>query len=246
MGDVDGVKELLANEANVNYMFNGSSALHGAAITGRLEIIRVLINAGADINKLDSYGRTPLGKVAFHPFISEKNRIEITKVLLNSGASPNIWRPDNNSFESEGPLTDATQRKNFEVVKLLLTHGANVNDLSAHKATPLDSASDNEIIKLLLKKGGEIGGYYKYTVTKTREGKVHLENQFIKLSHQDYQLFMSIYKNDFKEFELAIQNGANVNATKNGNVTPLSLAVKIPERAEFIKRLIDHGSKIYT
>jgi ankyrin repeat protein len=240
-GHVEGAKDLLANGANVNYMFNGDAALKSVAISGNLEMIQVLISAGADINSLGSSGRTPLGNVAFHPFISEKKRIQITKVLLNFGASPNIWHP-----KRESPLIEATQRKNFEVVKLLLTHGANVNDLSSQKATPLDSASDSKIIKLLLKMGGEIGGYYVNTQTRIKENEVHSETQYIKLSPQDHKLFMSIYKNDLKEFELAIQNGANVNAIKNNNVTPISVAVKIPERTEFIKRLIDYGANIFT
>ncbi|MBK8187458.1 MAG: ankyrin repeat domain-containing protein [Cellvibrio sp.] len=133
MGDVDGVRELLAQGADVNHTTERGAVLHQVVTTKNLEMIRVLIDAGADVNKLDSYGRTPLGKVVFHPSISEKKRIQITKVLLDSGASPNIWRRYNGSSEDESPLIDAVQRKNFELVELLLSHGANVNDLSSKK-----------------------------------------------------------------------------------------------------------------
>ncbi|MBK8187457.1 MAG: ankyrin repeat domain-containing protein [Cellvibrio sp.] len=83
-------------------------------------------------------------------------------------------------------------------------------------------------------------------MTRIKDGEVNSETQYIKLSPEDRQLFMSIYRNDLKEFEMAIKNGANVNAIKNRNVTPLNVAIKILGRAEFIKRLVDSGSKIYT
>jgi ankyrin repeat protein len=55
--------------------------LHWAVINGELEIVKLMIKAGADLDAIGEDGYRPV-----HEAISHK-RLEILKILLDSGAS---------------------------------------------------------------------------------------------------------------------------------------------------------------
>jgi ankyrin repeat protein len=96
----------------------GSTPLYTAAVDGKAEIVRMLLEAGADPNK-ESAGEsdgTPLCAAASWGYA------EVVRLLLQYGADPNrIERPD------EFPMTAlAWARRNHhdEVAHLLLENGA--------------------------------------------------------------------------------------------------------------------------
>ena len=61
VGDLELVRLLLANKANVNMAdSDGKSALHVAAALGRADVVRELLGAGANANSVDQLGFTPL------------------------------------------------------------------------------------------------------------------------------------------------------------------------------------------
>lgn len=66
---------------------SGRRALNEAAAGGNLEIIRMLLDAGAQINEKDANGNTPL--IAAVMF----GKLESIKLLIEKGADPNL--PDN-------------------------------------------------------------------------------------------------------------------------------------------------------
>ena len=66
----------VVNQKNVG----GASALHIAARKGNLEICKILVDNGADVNSSDNEGWTPLMRAA----ISEN--VDLIKLLINSGA----------------------------------------------------------------------------------------------------------------------------------------------------------------
>ena len=78
-----------------------------------IEIVKLLLNAGADIDKQDNHGDTALIYAAI------KNNIEIVKLLLNSGAD--IDKQNNNG---DTALIYAAYRNNLEIVEILLDYGA--------------------------------------------------------------------------------------------------------------------------
>ncbi|HSW13975.1 MAG TPA: ankyrin repeat domain-containing protein [Solimonas sp.] len=65
-------------------MYNGDTALHGAAGVGNLEITRLLIEAGADVNAIDGEKRTPLDRAAVN------GRREVIRELLAHKAGPKL------------------------------------------------------------------------------------------------------------------------------------------------------------
>jgi len=103
-GDIDGVKELLSRNVNVNaqHDINGWTALHWAAKRNHLNIVNLLCNHGADKNI-----PTNKGEVA-----AQLTGEGVIKVLLNAmkggaagGRSPSPPPPKNIKKEKELPIT---------------------------------------------------------------------------------------------------------------------------------------------
>ena len=59
-------------------------ALHKACFNGHLECAKALLGAGADINKQDNTGWTPLMAAA------QKGKIEVVRELLKRGAKKDL------------------------------------------------------------------------------------------------------------------------------------------------------------
>ncbi|KAJ5169200.1 uncharacterized protein N7482_004794 [Penicillium canariense] len=131
---------------------SGRAPLHYAAEIGHIEIVKLLLDKGADpnINEVHS-GRTPLY------YAAEKGYNEVVKLLLDKGANPNT----NEVRDGRTPLHCAVGKGYNEVVKLLLDKGANPNSKDRSKIirvvwTPLYYASvigHNEMVKQLLDEG---------------------------------------------------------------------------------------------
>lgn len=88
LGDVARVSELRA-VANIRAprpdasdVFSGRTALHNAAIFGRVSLVPMLFAAGANINARDIYGNTPLHYVGQEP----RPDWEVATALIAAGA----------------------------------------------------------------------------------------------------------------------------------------------------------------
>jgi ankyrin repeat protein len=111
-GDVSAVKELIAAGADVSdatsglithcdiiygcngVLLGGDTALFGAARSLNPEVVRVLVQAGSDINHQNTEGLTPLME-AVASFMNEDictyaAKLEVVRTLLQSGAKRNI------------------------------------------------------------------------------------------------------------------------------------------------------------
>ena len=78
-GDLDAIKECLAEEVPINHQDEEmkNSALHLAAANGHQEVVEFLLDAGADINLLNSSKNTPLHWACL------LGRIDIVKLLCD-------------------------------------------------------------------------------------------------------------------------------------------------------------------
>lgn len=94
--------------------FAGMSALHMAVQKGNCDIIKMLLDAGADANQRDlGSGRSPLHLAV------EGQRSEVVELLLSAGAVVN-----QRSYAGHTPLYCALYRPNKEVQALLSASGA--------------------------------------------------------------------------------------------------------------------------
>jgi ankyrin repeat protein len=104
-----------------------ASPLVIAAGRSSLAVIQLLIDYGANINSSDKNLQDPLMYAAL------ANTVEVVELLLRSGAAVNSrdkWRGN--------PLQFAASREDgFEIVKLLVENGADVNFCGRHERTPL-------------------------------------------------------------------------------------------------------------
>ena len=99
------------------YRFQWHTALHLAALYGQPKVMRLLVEAGADIDAYDSQGNTPLLIAA------EQRRTDVVMELIKLGADVN--RKKKPRFTT--PLHAAVLRMDMGSVVALLTAGADVN-----------------------------------------------------------------------------------------------------------------------
>lgn len=111
--DIDKFKELISKGIDVNAKAShtGVTALMNAAVNGKMEHARLLIQHGADVNIQDAFGQTAL----MHAVTGRS--FEMVQLLLDSGAKSDIKRND-----GETALDRAIENKDNEI-QCLLTSG---------------------------------------------------------------------------------------------------------------------------
>lgn len=147
-------------DINKEEPFYGHSLLIEAAQRGFPEVVRDLIEMGADVNGRDNgTGFTPLERELWRAqSYSAKeltpSYIEVLNAIIDAGAKVNA--PD---ARGDTPLHLAAGGPSLSAVLLLLDHGAEINARNADGLTPLAAAeaagggSNREIIERLKKRG---------------------------------------------------------------------------------------------
>ena len=106
---------------------DGSTGLHQAALHVKMEHMNLLIRRGADMDRRNNAGSTPLMSALLRAKgnrASEGRRFEIVTRLLEAGADPNLGRDD-----GDFPLHHAARHYDAGIVQKLLDAGAEVNAL---------------------------------------------------------------------------------------------------------------------
>lgn len=141
MEDINIIDYLILQDADVTSQDkNGNTVLYNYVTLGdNVDIVKSLIEYGADVNQENNYGRTPLTMASHH------GNMEIVKYLVEHGAEVNGGR-------NGTALITATDKNHPEIVKYLLQHGADINVQNTYGQTPFDIATDmrySEIIDIL-------------------------------------------------------------------------------------------------
>jgi len=135
--------------------YSGYTALHYAAQDCRLDIIELLVKAGAKMNDQNQDGNTPLHFLMQHKPTSDL--IKTIEVCIDKGCDLNIT----NKF-GETPLYQAAIKLKIDIVNFLLIKGANPNiktysgDAIMHKIIYITNPDSITIIKILLQFGADI------------------------------------------------------------------------------------------
>ena len=119
-----------------------------AAWNNRADVLKVLLDYGANVNAEDHWGWSLLH------YTTWEDNADTTKMLLEKGANPNTVE----RTEGATPLHYAAQRGKKTMSKMLLAHGANVDARDWYGKTPLSLAKEEghtEIIELLRKHGAK-------------------------------------------------------------------------------------------
>lgn len=128
---------------------DGETALHLAALYGKSDFAKTLVDAGADVFALDENAGTPAHDAC------ASGRIDVVRAIF--GAADALGRTrellDARDEDGETPLHLAARGEHADVVRFLLSRGADARAQSASGETPERACEDEEVRKLL--RGGD-------------------------------------------------------------------------------------------
>lgn len=161
------VEYMLDHGARINQCWSGGrSPLHVAASCSKVEMVRLLLLKGADINSRGGTSFTPPGT----PLVAavEAGKLAVVEFLLMNGADPTIRF----SEEHISALDVAARVGRVDVMRMLLAHGADVNFAPAsgpgRGRTALHGAVESNnvgVIDVLVEAGADVqaGGETYYS-----------------------------------------------------------------------------------
>jgi ankyrin repeat protein len=189
----DVLKWLKARAEIRNIDVGKSTLFHIAVEKNNLDVVKMFIDSGVDVNKKDRYNSTPLASALEgmeNPISRDTGDYrEMFLLLLKNGADPNImyghkYAQDNskNLLSELADIDSCSGIKNvrsskylnqrradmISIAKLLLSYGANVNASDQKGTTPLHRAAEKNnipMIKLLVSHGADLRAANGYGVT---------------------------------------------------------------------------------
>lgn len=134
-GDLDKIKRLIAAGEPLDTLNSyDRTPLHSACLYYKAEIVSLLLDHGADVNKKNKFGKW----TALHA-ACEANAFEIVELLLKHGALVDI----KNRYGAT-PLHTACENDYPHAAELLLKYNANVQARDDYGATPLHYACQGD------------------------------------------------------------------------------------------------------
>ncbi|MCF7731805.1 MAG: ankyrin repeat domain-containing protein [Akkermansiaceae bacterium] len=150
-GDAATVARLLERGADPDKRnWRNATPLHEAALHGHLPVVKLLVEHGADVNRRGDTYQKPLH------FAAQAGHPAIVGYLLEHGA------------EISRALHETTYEGRVETARLLLKHGADINEKGSDEATPLERAvasGQAELVEFLLTRGANVNAQGLYGQT---------------------------------------------------------------------------------
>lgn len=130
--------------------FKQSISFYEAIVLGKSNIVETYLESNPESpNEYSADGFTPLSLAAFF------DQTEIAKLLIDNGADPNLSATNPSKVNA---LHSATAKENYELCKILIENGANVNATQMQNVTALHSAvhrGNMALTQLLVENGAD-------------------------------------------------------------------------------------------
>ena len=176
---------------------NKGKSLLDAAKEGHDGCVVSLLEGGADVNTVNTYGDTALKCAAFH------GCHKCLEILLQAGANVNV-----KNYEGHTALIAAATNGHLSCVQSLIQAGSKVNSTDGEMNTALISAAkcgQRHCIEYLLKAGADVNGINRFGYTA---------------------LLYSAEDGDLECVKLLVKAGPDVNRSRKHGNTPLISAVE--------------------
>ncbi len=269
LNEFEKAEKLIADGVEIDEKIDGLTALHRVACAGNREALLFLIEKGARVKEVTNDGMTVLHltaragfedlvkfflkekfidvneksfekETALHLATVSKDR-NMMDLLIENGA-------DINAQNSRGfsPLHLTAKEGLFELTDFLIQKGAFIDKQNKNDATPLHSAIFRrhiDIVKLLMQRcvegkavgmGGKMSNLSPYLEMITKKSEIV---PAVKALH------LAVMVHSLEIANILLENGANINAVIDSDITPLHIAV-LNENKEMIQFLLDHKANV--
>ena len=206
--------------------FAGETPLHRACYNGHLDVVRVLLEAGADLHATDNGGRTPLHRAC------DNGHLDVVRVLFEAGA-------DLHATDDGGrtPLHLACDNGHFDVVRVLFEAGADLHATDNCGRTPLHHACDDgqfDVVRFLLDAGAL--------------ADLNAARQFWWTLHFIWLVGgfagEGVGQRNFDVVKMLLDEGAHLEARNSNGFTPL-LEASNNGQVEIMQELIDRDADMF-
>ncbi|KAA3681374.1 ankyrin repeat domain-containing protein 17 [Paragonimus westermani] len=216
-GHIDVARCLIEHGCDINTHSTEfkESALTLASYKGHAEMVRFLLEAGADHEHRTDEMHTALMEAAM------EGHVEVARLLLAHGANVNIPKE---SYES--PLTLAACGGHTELAHLLIGYGADIEEVNDEGYTPLMEAAregHEETVALLLAVGADVNARTEET--------------------QETALTLAACGGFIEVCEMLLNAGADIEVGGVGCSTPLMEAAQ-EGHLELVRRLLQRGAAV--
>ncbi len=162
-GDTAALARLLDGGGSVEERNALGQTLLICAVKGdKAEAVRLLLARHADPNDLSAYGSSALD------FAAGAGYADIIKMLLDAGADPNGFRGYDGMGDNRSPVFQAFRSGRVDLVKLLLAHGARLNETNNVGDTALIQAArwpHADVLAFLVEQGQSVNAANRYGYT---------------------------------------------------------------------------------
>lgn len=195
---------------------SGATPLHEAVRYGRVDIARLLLASGANVNAMDSIGKTPI--LLIIPSAAQQNMYPL--LLVHKA---NVNQKD---MYGDTVLHVATMANvPVNTLSLLVSNGASVNERNKEGVTPLALAIETmhpEQVKFYSKSGADI-------YAEDMKGNTPLTKAL---------------ESDSRKMLETLITGSNIAATDSSGNTALHIAIEKDAPLDYIRYLVDAGSDV--